>query len=818
MRPLCEYWGRYLSDTSMEFSSIAQSVVHPMSPAAESRTVRTLGALVRWGLTALAALIPLMFLPWTFEVFEFNKQALLLVGGFIVLLLWVSQAVVARRATLVRSPLSWAALAVLAVTIASAFFSVDPVTSVIGFYGRFNGGVFSTVGYLVFFFLVLQNARNMSDARRLMGAWLVGCGLGALVLLLQLVGLRWLPSPIGDLASFTPLGASLNAVALMLAASLPVAVYFVRQGRAWVRYLAMAFSVVALVTMAAVDYNLGWIGLAVGSAAWLVLVFYKNESVGLSWTVIPSVAILLSAAAWPIVTTTFTKLPVPVEVNLSLRASWKVAFQNVQANPAIGTGPETFLYGFSKYKPDNFNDSNFWAFRFDRATSELAQIMSTLGFIGLAVYVTFLGLGLYLAWRAIRERSGEDWYFRAALAAGYLVLVLAHVLYFAGTSLAVMTMLVVGILAAQASSKVRSLSLSDSPRASLGFSFGLAVVVLLAVGVTVIQVRFWLADVAYAKAQAAAQSVDTLGDSQAGLLRAIELNPWRDTYRIGLAQVLMAQANRVALEPAGATEEERQAQFQRLQSFVASSIAAARSATELAGESVSNWEVLGSVYRGTALFARDAEPWVISSFERAVQLEPTNPALITELGKAYLFSASRKRQEAQSAKEDDKGKLEAEANSQVQKAIEQFDRAIALRDSYLPAHFQVVLALEQQGKFSEAIDKLERMREAYPQDADILYELGSLYFGTNDLTKAEEAFGTITSLIPNHSNAHFGLALVHRQQGDIDKAIQELEKVLELNPGNADIEKAISDLKSGQPADAATTPPAQPAPPAPSQP
>ncbi|OHA55903.1 MAG: hypothetical protein A2429_01305 [Candidatus Veblenbacteria bacterium RIFOXYC1_FULL_42_9] len=189
---------------------------------------------------------------------------------------------------------------------------------------------------------------------------------------------------------------------------------------------------------------------------------------------------------------------------------------------------------------------------------------------------------------------------------------------------------------------------------------------------------------------------------------------------------------------------------------------------------------------------------MIASFQKAIDLDPTNPALVTELGKAYLVSASRKQQLAQQATDEEKGKLEAEASQQLTLAQEQFSRAISLKADYSPAHFQEVVALELQGKFTEAIDKLERLRQSIPQDIDVLYELGSLAYNTSDYNKAEEAFVTITALVPNHSNAHFSLSLVYQKKGETDKAITELEKVLELNPGNEQVTKLLDDLKAGK--------------------
>jgi tetratricopeptide (TPR) repeat protein len=764
---------------------------------------------VRWGLRLLVLLLPLIILPYTFEPFELGKQFWLLGLGFVLLVVWFSQAVVSRSASIVRSPLHWAVLLLLVVTIIATFTSIDPINSILGFYGRFNGGLVSLIGYLLLFFLITATIRTKADIHWLIGLWLTGIGISGVILFLQLLGLRWLPFAFAQISSFTPLGGALNAVVLILAASFPLAIYFARTAvKSWLRVLSFLLAILIIVLIFMVDYHMGWLGLGLGALCWLGFLFYKNESASYQWTVIPALAILLSVIAWPVALVNITRVSVPVEVNLSLSSSWRIAMQNAKGNPLLGTGPDTFSYGFSKFKPESFNDSNFWAFRFDRATSEFAQLLSTIGFLGLAAYLAVIVLGLYLCWRAIKDRSASDWYLRAVVAASFVVLVAAQVVYFLNTTMAVMTWLTLGLLAVVSSVGERRFSLAESPRTSLSFSFGLAVVVLLAVGVWFGIVRFGMADAAYAKAQQAPLTVDGLRQAQADLNKAVNLNPWRDNYRVMLAQVLLGLANYEASQPVAEKEEDKQMQIQRLQTYIAASIAAARSATELASESVANWEVLGSIYRGTVLFAKDAEPWVISSFEKAVALEPSNPALLTELGRAYLISASRIRQRAEQAKDDEKSRLELEASAQLTKALDQFARAVVLKPDYAPAHFQEVLALELQGKFSDAIDKLERLRASIPQDIDVLYELGSLAYNTGDYNKAEEAFSAITKLVPNHSNAHFSLNLVYQKKGEIDKAIAELEKVLELNPGNQQVTKLLNDLKSG-------TPPAQKAPAAP---
>lgn len=776
--------------------------VHAVTEASHTRTnplLKHLDKTLTWGVRIMLLVLPLLFLPWTFELFEFNKQLFALGAGALLLAVWVIRSIIAREAKLVRSPLNWAALALLLAVIVSTVFSIDSITSILGFYGRFNGSLLSWFSYIVLYFLIMQSAVEERDIHWLVGSWLTGVGVSSLILILQLVGVRWLPFAAASGASFNPIGASLNAVVLLLAASLPLSLFLGRRAASAVgRTLSFVLACIILVVLFFIDYQLGWLGLLVGSTLWLALVFWKNEAVGFQWTLFPSLAFLLAVIAWPIATTSLTRLPIPAEVNLSLKASWNIARQNLVAYPLFGTGPETFIYGFSKYKPDNFNDSDFWAFRFDKAASEILQVAATTGLVGILAFVALLLTGFYLAWKAIHDRSHNTWYLNTALATSLVVFTLAMVFYFANTALAVGFWLVLALLARMTSKGYRHLSFSASPRTSFLFSFGSAVIVLVAVGILFGVGRFWMADIAYAKAQREGSQLSTLNLAQKHFTEAVNLNPFRDTYRIGLAQVELALANSVANSMAGTTEAEKQAQLQKLQSHISSSIAAARSATELAPRSVANWEAMGSIYRGTALFAPDAEKWVIDSYQRAIEREVKNPALYTELGKAYLISASRKRQAATTAEGSVKTKLEAEVASQTSKALEQFTEAIRIKQNYAPARFNIALAYEQQGKIDQAIQTLEDMRVANAQDIDVLYELGSLYYGKANYDSAEGAFAAITSLVPNHSNAHYGLSLVYQKKQDVKKAISQMQKVLELNPNNENIKKQLEALQKGE--------------------
>ena len=790
-------------DFTQSFSkSYAAPETHlPVADTPAADTHRGVDSVINWLLYLTVFLVPLFWLPWTVEGFELNKQFLLLSLTALAFVLWVAKVVFSKSAVVRGNWLKWVVLAWLLVVAVATYFSLDPITSVLGFYGRFNGGLVSVIAYVLLFFLVVNNIQRDKEIKTLLGWWLSSLGIGTLLLILAMYGVK-----IFDTTALTLFGNSLNSTVLVLAAALPLTLWLSRQAESsWGRLGSIILVAIYAIGLLLVDFKLGWIALIVGLIFWLVMVFIKNESVGFKWTTLPSLLLLLGVLAWPIVTNQFTRVTSPVEVNLSTSASWRIAQQNAKTSPIFGTGPETFILGFSEFKPEDFNKSSFWAFRFDKAASEFAQSLSTTGYLGLAVYsLIFLG-ALYWCWRMLKDSTNNNWYLRAAVVASFLTLGAAQILYFLNTNLALAFWLVLGLVVSLSSTKEKSISLSTSPRASFIFSFGLALVILLALGVFYGIGRLWAADVAYTQALRSPATVAGLQLATGKINKAVALNPWRDIYRITYAQVLLAQANQVAREAKADTEAGQQEQIQRLQSFLKSSIEQARAATELGPENVANWEALGSIYRGTALFAADAENWVIASFSEAITKEPSNPALYTELGKAYLLAASRRIQSAQNQDAATQDKLKTEANSFIDSAEEQFNKAVALKDDYTPAHFNQALAYELKGEIDSAIDKLIRMREFNPQDIDVLYELGTLYAGKNDTDKAIEAFSTIISIVPKHANSHYSLGVLYERIGDIEKARVEFNKVLETNPNNQLVKDKLNSLNTANTSENAET-------------
>jgi tetratricopeptide (TPR) repeat protein len=104
--------------------------------------------------------LPLVFTWVNEELFEFNKMILVYAVTIIIASLWVSRMIMRNRIFFRRTPFDWFILLFLISQVCSTLFSLDTRTSLFGYYTRFNGGLFSTLSYIVLFYAFVSNIKK----------------------------------------------------------------------------------------------------------------------------------------------------------------------------------------------------------------------------------------------------------------------------------------------------------------------------------------------------------------------------------------------------------------------------------------------------------------------------------------------------------------------------------------------------------------------------------------------------------------------------------------------------------------------------------
>src|ERR1700733_2331122 len=79
---------------------------------------------------------------------------------------------------------------------------------------------------------------------------------------------------------------------------------------------------------------------------------------------------------------------------------------------------------------------------------------------------------------------------------------------------------------------------------------------------------------------------------------------------------------------------------------------------------------------------------------------------------------------------------------------------------------------------------LEKLAAAYPNDERVQFNLGTYYFGQQELDDAVSHFKKATEIAPNYSPTYNQMGYAYRQQGDFASAEQAFKKYVELIPND----------------------------------
>ncbi len=171
-------------------------------------------------------------------------------------------------------------------------------------------------------------------------------------------------------------------------------------------------------------------------------------------------------------------------------------------------------------------------------------------------------------------------------------------------------------------------------------------------------------------------------------------------------------------------------------------------------------------------------PAAIESFEKGAALDPNQHVIWANLADAYVSLAATKTGDEQQAA--------------LAKAVEAFQKAIAIKPDDPAYHNNYALALAKAKKFDEAQAELTKAAQLDPPNAGkYFYNLGAVLVNTGQSAAAEAAFKKAIEANPEYADAQFQYATALSAKLATDKdgkvvappGMQEaLEKYLQLQP------------------------------------
>src|SRR5258708_2115320 len=580
---------------------------------------------------AVVTLTPLFFLPLTTEFFDTPKLILISVAVLVLLVLWSLTWVIQGKVSITRTLLDLPLLLILVVVILSSIFSDTRYISILGNFPRIHGSAISWVSYILFYFVLVSNLRTTAQVKAVYYGLLLSSAVVALISLAAYFGF-FLPFAFTKVVNFTTTGSSFSSAALLaLLLPLPL-ISLVKASKFASLPLSLGLSVLFGITLALI----GDLASLVAAVLAVGLVLYTHQGPALR-KILPFLAIpvlisvlVFAASMLPLSTNVLSQLRnnFPKEIQLPFTTSWKVSASSFRDTPFLGTGPGSYLFNYTAYKPIDVNNTNLWNIRFDQAFNEYLQILGTLGGLGLLSLLFLTAMILGFGWRGLNYHQSENSHnLVVALSISAILSIVLLALHISTPVLMVVVLTLLAMLMAlnkAFSVKVEELSIGikASKLTDSNLIVGDVLPIILFIPILVlVAIALWngskmvLADYHHRLAlnSASSKAVDTYNE----LVQAENLNPYVDLYRTDLAQTNFALANAIAsakgptqASPSGSLTDQDKTNIQQL---LSQSINEARVATVLSPKSAQNLEILASIYRQISGVAQNALQFALDS-------------------------------------------------------------------------------------------------------------------------------------------------------------------------------------------------------------
>lgn len=696
-----------------------------------------LGLIFKIGLMVVIFSTFFLFTNIFTEFYETGKFLMLAIFTGLLLVLLALKFTLTGKVVILRTPLDIPLLLLLTVGIVSTILSPSPWVSLLGNQLKIHGSLVSLVLYILFYFVLINNLKTLKDIKWVFTLTIAAAQILAVAALLTFAGINILPESINKLISVTPTGSFFSATAV-LALLVPFMVVQILHSKDIVTSLIHSlFLLVSGVTIALTGTWATWTAALFGLVLTLLINnlgnlshltnLLKTRPVNLICLVIPLVVIALIAILSFIPPMGSAQNPVyakakifPREIQLPFATSWKISVSAFRDVPFWGTGPATYLFNFTSYKPVDFNNTKIWNLRFDSAFNEYLQVLATLGGVGLLALLSVTALFISTAYPALStvyrlpttaedgSQKSED-YFKVALAISGLAFFVILALHASSLIVWVIGILILASFMVSLGSGQKDWGSSgnlknmfmriaamtparDLPEETIKID-ALPGVILTAALALVLFAGFFggkyaLADYQHRLALTAVSKNQGI-EAYNALVQAEKLNPNNDTYRTDLAQINFALANAIAAakapteaSPGGSlTDQDKQ----NISVLLQQSINEGRTAVTLSPRSALDWEILALLYRQISGVATNGLLFALDSYGKAIFQDPLNPQLRLSVGGVYY------------------------AAQNYDMAIRFFTDAINLKPDFANGYYNLSVALRDKGDLNGAQTLAEKL-------------------------------------------------------------------------------------------------------------
>lgn len=343
------------------------------------------------------------------------------------------------------------------------------------------------------------------------------------------------------------------------------------------------------------------------------------------------------------------------------RLSWFAALETLK-NPLtaiFGVGIDNFASLFTRVKDLGYNQTSLWQIQsFNVARSTFLHVFTEAGLFGFISFILLVGM---LVKKAFQKHP------IMLLLASYPLIVFS----FFPPSLPVFFLLFL-FLATIEESKTYQFTLGRSLRV-----IGVFLLIALTFAFFLLA-KTYLAEYNFKQSLNAIVQND-LKKSYEEQKKAVTINPYIERYRLNFSNTNITIANTLATQKENISKEDRETIGKAIQAAIAEGKAAVR----LNPQKASNWYNIATIYNNLISAVQNADAWTISSYQRAIVLDPQNPSLRLELGRVYY------------------------TRNNFDEAKKYFEQAVSLKPDWPNAYYNLAWSNFQKGDPEKAIESMQ---------------------------------------------------------------------------------------------------------------
>ncbi len=446
--------------------------------------------------------------------------------------------------------------------------------------------------------------------------------------------------------------------------------------------------------------------------------------------------------------------------------SWYAAVESLK-NPRsaiFGVGIDNYSALFTQVKPVSYNQTPLWQLNYTIGRSGLLHLWTTTGILGLIALVLLLFTAVrftfhsseknHLSFSSILRLLGHHPTTPPTRAEKFALVYIVLILLLFPISLPILFALV--ILLAQVARHGPGSTISSTQMDLSGMPpilWGLVLILIGVIGTSGYFLSRGLIAEYYFKKSIDASITNNTSEVYGNMRKAIITNRFIEKYRTNFAQLNLIIANNFARKVTneGKKKDVSKDDQQRYGQYIQQSISEGKAAIALNPQKVENWANLAFIYKNLMSSIQEADVWTISLYQRAIALDPQNPALRLNLGGVYY------------SLKDYKG------------AATLFSQAISLKPNWPNAYYNFAWASFQNKDVTTAVNAMQTTISLLDENIN-----------ANDIKKAKEDLEKFKSELPKEGESATNSAGQKSQQLELPKQEgTKIEPKIKL-PSNAE--------------------------------